>query len=231
MIPGLVALLAVWQAALPEPASYRVVGEDAPWSLTIAGGRLTYELPGQPAISEPAPAPENDQGMLYYRAARVEVSVIPGVTCQASDGRRYSDSVFVTVDRAQLTGCGGTELPEGSLAGTSWLFVEIDGEATELTGDPFRDDRFMIDFHVGGLVGYGGCNRFSAGYSQEGDLVTTHEPWGRGARNCGPAVTGRETRLLEILAAPVRISRPEPSGMILTGERGTIRLRRVLIDD
>lgn len=231
MILGLIALAAAWQAAVPESESYRVVGEDAPWTLTIADGRLTYEAPGQPAISEPAPAPEEEQGTVYYRAARIEASPIPGVTCQASDGRRYTDWVFVTVDGEQLAGCGGTELPEGSLAGTSWLFVEIDGEATELTGDLLRDDRFAIDFHVGGFVGYGGCNRFSAGYSQDEDVATTHEPWGRGARNCGHAVTGRETRLLEILAAPLRISHPDPEMMVLTGERGTVRLRRVRTDD
>jgi len=227
MILGLIALAAASQTALPASESYRVVGENAPWTLTIADGRLTYEAPGRAAISESVPAPENDNGMISYRTARARLSIIPGVTCQASDGRRYTDSVFVTIGREQLAGCGGTELPEGSLAGTSWLFVEIDGVATELTGELLRDDRFMIDFHVGGFVGYGGCNRFSAGYSQDGDVVTTREPWGRGARNCGPAVTGRETRLLEILAAPVRISHADPDMMVLTGERGTVRLRRV----
>lgn len=230
MIAALLAMLAAPQAAL-APEAYRAIGEDAPWTLTIAEGRLSFEAPGRPAVSMPAPKPANDDGMLYYQSRRLSVSVMPGVTCEAFDGRRYSDAVYVSIGQDDFSGCGGIALAADALAGTSWLFAEIDGEATELTGDLLRDDRFAIDFHVDGFVGYGGCNRFAAAYSQSGDLVTTHGPWSRGARNCGPRVTDRETRLLQILSEPFRVSRPDAETMVLTGERGAVRLRRTSEDD
>lgn len=108
---------------------------------------------------------------------------------------------------------------------TSWHFVEIGGEPTELTGDLLRDDRYAIDFYPGGLVGYGGCNRFSGTFSRAGDLVTI-KPSGRTQGICAQPIMVLEQRLFEILSEPVQISRPEKESLILSNSKGVVRLKQ-----
>ena len=119
------------------------------------------------------------------------------------------------------------EAPQASarLSDTSWLFVEIDGHATELTGDLLRDDRYAVDFSPDVIVGYSGCNRFSGRYSRSGDILT-FEPLASTLRGCGERIMMLERRLFEILEGPVRISFPDRGTMLLTGESGAIRLRQ-----
>jgi len=178
-------------------------------------------------VSVAAPRPHDDEGSINYDTPSLKVFIIPVPCADEASGRHYTEAVSVTVANEMRSGCGGALLPADSLAGTSWMFVEIAGQATELTGDLLRDSQFMIDFGIDGFVGYGGCNRFSAGYSQSADMMTTRPPWGRTVGNCGEPVTSRETRLLHILSEPVRISHPDPETMVLTGASGAIRLRRV----
>ena len=111
-----------------------------------------------------------------------------------------------------------------SLAYTSWQFVEIDGQPTPLTGDLLRDDRYAVDFGPDVMVGYGGCNRFSSNYSLDGDVMTVG-PVASTRRACPEPFMSLERRLFEILQRPVRISRPAPEMLVLTGETGTVRLR------
>ena len=118
-----------------------------------------------------------------------------------------------------------TRATPGSLDGTSWLFVEIDDRATELTGDLLRDDRYAVDFASDAFVGYGGCNRFSARYARQGDLLTA-TVIGSTRRACAEPFMSLERRLFEILSHPVRISFPDRRTMLLANATGTLRLRR-----
>lgn len=114
--------------------------------------------------------------------------------------------------------------PTVRLSETSWLLVEIDGQATELSGDLLADDRYAVDFGPNAVVGYSGCNRFSGPYTRAGDMLT-FGPLGGTRRACAPHIMLLESRFFEILARPVRVSFPEPGIMLLTGETGAIRLR------
>ena len=221
-------------AAQADPAQiqtpYRAHGINSRWTLIIDNGRMTLERPGTRALAVEAPAPEltGDGVRLHDRQLSVEIMRL-ACTVPATE-IRYSDTVYITAGRRELTGCGGEALAADSLADTSWHFAEIDGEVVELTGDLLRDDRYAIDFAADMFVGYGGCNRFSARYSRIDDVLTAQEPWGMTRRACAEPVMGRERRLMEILASPVRVSFPDRSTLLLTGEGGTIRLVRTELD-
>ena len=124
-----------------------------------------------------------------------------------------------------------SDLPPGDLISpglpdvSSWHFTVIDGQATKLTGDLLRDDRYAIDFYPSGFVGYGGCNRFSGTFTRKGSLVTI-KPIGRGQRVCADAVMAMENRLLEILSHPVEASQPNKETILLQSTMGSVQLKR-----
>jgi heat shock protein HslJ len=222
----LAAALLVAVADPPAAEPYRALGSEPPWSLTIADGRMSYESPGRPSVSVAAPAPTTEEGQTRYQTRQLSVDIMPIACDRGMGGRRYAATVFVTVGGEMLAGCGGAELAPDDLNGTSWHFAEIAGEAVPLTGDRLRDDSYAIDFYAEGFVGYGGCNRFSAGYSRSGDMLTARPPWGSTVGRCAEPVMSRERRLLQILSQPVRVSLPDSDTLLLIGATGTIRLAR-----
>lgn len=129
-----------------------------------------------------------------------------------------------------LMAMSAMESPPHSLDYTSWLFVEIDGRATELTGDVFRDDRYAVDFGPDVLVGYGGCNRFTTRYVRSNDQIT-FTLLGSTRRACPEPAMSLEQRLFEILRYPLVVSFPDPDTMVLTGAASAIRLRRTDDDE
>jgi|GEM_PF-999725 len=221
---SLFALALAAQAALAtEP--YRAQGSDPSWSLTIGNGRMTYTSPGRPDVSVALPAASSGEGPTMYQTPSLSVTIYPHACTDKATGRRYTDSVMVEAKAESSIGCGGAVLPADSLNGTSWHFAEIAGESTGLTGDLLRDDRYAVDFYADGLKGYGGCNMFRAGYSQAEDVLTVKLE-GSTTGVCREPVMGRERRLLQILSEPVRISFPDADTLVLTGEKGAIRLVR-----
>jgi heat shock protein HslJ len=219
-------------AAAPVVAgeAYRARGSETAWTLTIEGGRISYQAPGRPEISVAAPTPTTEDGWTRYRTPRLTVDILPVACDEGMGGERYADSVTVSVDRAYFSGCGGTRLATDDLNGTVWHFAEIAGERAPLTGDLLHDDLYSISFGADSFVGYGGCNRFSAGYVRSGAMLTTRSPFGSTAGRCSDAVSARERRLLQILSQPVRVSLPDPETLLLVGEGGTIRLVRTRME-
>jgi heat shock protein HslJ len=225
-MPLLFALALAAQSASTIADPYHAQGTDPDWSLIIADGRMTFEMPGRPAVSVTTPPQRDDEGILRFDTPTLGVSIMPMACTDRLSGRRYPHAVDVTIGHIEQSGCGGTELASDSLDGTSWHFAEIGGEAVPLTGDLLRDDAYAIDFSADGFVGYDGCNRFSAAYSRNADNLTAHAPWGSTMGRCADSAMARAARLRQILAEPVRISFPDSTSMVLTGGHGTVRLVR-----
>jgi heat shock protein HslJ len=226
MMKGVALALAIALAPGTVPVAeqpYRAQGEG--WSLTIEKGRIGYAADGQEPIAVEAPAPVDEEGILHYRAEGLDLSIVAVACTDQASGRRYSDSVYVTVGDKEYAGCGGAQLPADSLDGTSWYFAEIGGEATGLTGDVFKDDRYALDFGRDRFVGYSGCNRIGGRYRVAEGVMTIDE-FGSTRNGCGEPHRRRELLAWRILNAPMRISRPSPDILQLTGEAGEIRLRR-----
>ncbi len=217
--------LAAGAAAAPIAEPYRAQGSEPAWSLTIEKGRLTYETPGRRPIAIEAPKPESDEGILYFRAQELSFSVIPVACTDEATGRRYADSVYLTAAGKDFAGCGGAPLPADSLDGTSWHFAEIGGEPTGLTGDILEDDRYALDFGAEAFVGYSGCNRIGGRY-RISDGVMNVEGFGSTRRGCGEPHARRERLASRILNGPMKVGRPAPDVLELSGPAGTIRLKR-----
>ena len=65
-----------------------------------------------------------------------------------------------------LTACGGSGGEAPDLDGTEWGLVEMNGEAIP------EDVEITIAFSEGQISGQSACNRYFAGYTQEGATLT-----------------------------------------------------------
>ena len=216
-------------AAEPSPGPYRAQGHDPDWTLTIEGTRVRLERPGVRVIAVEAKPPQVEDGITHYESAGLDVDVMPSA-CTGATGKRYSDSVYLSLGGEELGGCGGAEIPADSLNGTSWHFAEIGGEDTGLTGDIFKDDRYGITFGPDSFVGYTGCNRFSGGYIQEDGILTVKPPFGMTTGRCSEPINSRERKLLEVLNSPVTVAFPDATTLVLTGDAGAVKLKRSVPD-
>ena len=84
---------------------------------------------------------------------------------------------------------------------------------------------YFIEFGADRLSGRAGCNRFSGTYSITGDRLAVG-PLATTRMACPEPAMRHERRVLEILRGPVTISRRVGTGLVLTGNGGSIRLGR-----
>lgn len=213
-------------AALASPAlaqdTYRAIGTEPFWSISIGGGRITYDDPLPRRFSVRAPRAQPTRLGRRYVTPRITVTIVRGREC--SDGmsdRRYADTVSAVVDGRRLEGCGGAILPPETLAETGWRIVGIDGRAV-----PGDAERYRIEFDTNRLSGRAGCNRFSGDYRvgrdglQAGPLMMTRMA-------CpGPAMA-HERAVADLLRGRVRLTYPDGETLVMRGAAGEIRLRRL----
>lgn len=215
--------LAAADGSSAEP--YRAQGSNPDWSLTMESGRIAYTIGARGRAGVEAPAPVEDEGIIYYRAKGFELTIMPMACEDKANGRRYAHSVFLTIAGTEHGGCGGALLPADSLDGTSWHFIEIGGESTGLTGHVLMDDRYAVDFGSDRFVAYSGCNRIGGAYRIAGGVMKI-ENFDSTRRACGEPYGRRELAARRIMSEPMRVSRPSADILQLAGESGTIRLRR-----
>jgi heat shock protein HslJ/uncharacterized membrane protein len=216
---------ALLTAAAPAVAqtSYRAVGTEPFWSVTIEGGRMVYEDPEGKRISVRAPRARPMRAGRSYVTQRLRLTIFRGQEC--SDGmsdRRYADSVRAIVDGRRLEGCGGAILPPESLADTSWEIVAIDGAPVH------GGDQYRMEFARDRLTGKAGCNSFSGAYRvgrdgfQAGPLAMTRMA-------CPGQLMAHEQAVSRILAGRVRLYYPDGTTLVMRGAGvGEIRLKRTI---
>ncbi len=204
--------------------AYRAFGSDPQWTLTIDRDRITLTRPGSDPVSTPTPVRGEDELGWEYRTPTLVVEGLKGSCEDESAGRRFTEMVAVTVDGRELIGCGGEEIPAENLADTAWMIQEI-------AGTPARGPQLSIDFHpTGSFLAYTGCRRMGGTYVQTGDrLVMT--PTGATTGRCAQPVHGCELRLLQILEQPMTATFPDHRTLVLTGDKGAIRLRKPTKDE
>jgi heat shock protein HslJ len=214
------------EAADTNGAGYRALGTEPFWSVTIGGGRMVFDTP-EGGFSVVAPAPRTTFNGRRYETARLTVDITHGECSDGMSDRRYADTVRVTADGRELSGCGGDILPPAALAGTSWAIVAIGGEAVS-------GELYHLSFTSERMSGQAGCNRFTGDYRVSGDTLTVGAlAMTRMACVSLDGATGRdpmahERRFGEIVSGPVRVSFPNGDTLVLTGANGEIRLRRAI---
>ncbi|HMG47501.1 MAG TPA: META domain-containing protein [Allosphingosinicella sp.] len=212
------ALLALLLAAAP----YHGHGTEPFWGVTITGNRIVFESPDDSRIVATA-RPRAIRGGRVYRAQRLTVEIRHGECNDGMSDRYQADSVRVWLGRRAgpgLEGCGGATLAPASLADTAWGIAANDGEAV-----PAAED-YTLQFSEGRILGQAGCNHFSGPY-REAIRTLTPGPIVATRMACPEPRMRHERRVLALLAGPVRFAYPDGETLVLTGNGGTIRLRRL----
>lgn len=202
-----------------EAESYRALGTEPFWSITIANGQMRYEAP-ESGFSVPAPrGQELGDGRLWEtRRIRLQAS-----NQECSDGmsdRTYSQAVRAQVDGRTLEGCGGPFREVPSLTGTSWSMLDINGAIVS-------GAEYVIEFGQDRLSGSAGCNRFAGSYRRDGDrlivgaLAVTR-------MTCPPPRMEHERQALEVLRGPVTISPGGGGAIMLRANNRAIRIGQAL---
>lgn len=107
------ALLLAGCATAPSPETYRAIGQEPGWTLSIANGRMLYLGDyGETRIEVPAPAPRTSFNGHRYETPRLTVDLTHGRCNDAMSGVAYADQVLVIADGRSVRGCGGERRPE-----------------------------------------------------------------------------------------------------------------------
>jgi len=219
-LPFAACALTAGPAFAQPAASYRALGTEPFWAVTIGGGRMVYEDPEGRRASVRTPRARPMRLGRRYVTPRLTVTILRGRPC--SDGmsdRLYADTVRVRVNMRLLHGCGGAIVPPATLANTVWEIRTIDGRPVP------GGERYRIEFGAERISGSAGCNSFSGSYRvgrngfQAGPLAMTQMA-------CpGPAMQHEEA-VSRILSGRVRLSYPG-GDLVMRGTAGEIRLRRL----
>lgn len=93
---------------VPTAETYRALGQEPGWNLTISGGRIDYVGDyGETRINVPAPAPITAINGHVYQAGRLQVHISHGRCNDTMSGHGYTDNVMVIADGKTVRGCGG----------------------------------------------------------------------------------------------------------------------------
>lgn len=212
--------------AVPPPlatggTSYRALGTEPFWSVTIEQGEMTYQPMEGPPVSVAVPAARTSFNGHRYETPGLTLD-ITHVRC--SDGmsdRVYPDKVMVMVDGQTLSGCGGEIVPPANLANTSWSIVAIDGEPIAPSAD------YYLNFANEELTGKAGCNGFSGPFILGGDTLTPG-PIVATRMACPPPRMEHERKMLAALGEPVTVRFESGERLVLAGSGATVTLRRAI---
>ena len=201
-----------------EPAgSYRALGTEPFWSVTVENGTMTYDTP-EGGFAVPAPAPRTTFNGHRYETERLTMDVTHGQCSDGMSDRIYADTVTVSADGRELKGCGGVILPPAELAGTSWAITAIDGVAVS-------GDGYFLTFTGDRLNGKAGCNGFSGTYRMNGRTLTPG-PIAATKMACPGERMEHEAKAFAILDGSVEADFPDGDTMMLRSPDGALTLRR-----
>jgi heat shock protein HslJ len=213
-----VSALAACQTTPPEQPieteKYRALGTEPFWSLTIDGGKMTFDRAGEkPVTATNYKATPSFNGWRY-----VSKAITTDVTfSQCSDGMSdwtYKDTVTVMVGTQEYKGCGGGIIAPESLEETEWRINSINGASISAV----REAR--LDFNDGRMNGTVGCNRLGASYQflekklSVGPVMSTKMA-------CPEPVGAQENALVGLLGGAFNTEFPGDGTMVLTAKNGT----------
>jgi heat shock protein HslJ len=112
-----IAVLATGCATVPasEQAieTYRALGQEPGWIVTIAEGRIDYVGDyGETRISAPRPDPRPTFNGRRYETLRLIVDISYARCQDTMSGHGYAHQVMVIADGRTVRGCGGTRRPD-----------------------------------------------------------------------------------------------------------------------
>lgn len=210
---------AVSKEEAPSPASYKAVGTEPGWALTIDGGKMAYEGDyGTVKIAEPTPANFLDKPGTYA-AKRLTITITPGPCSDGMSDLTYRDTVALVADDKTVSGCGGGTITPTSLDGTNWTVAAINGRKTP--GGP----GYFLNFEGANLSAKFGCNGIGGKFKENGDHLSASELI-QTEMACADPAASFERDGNKVLGSNMRVERTDGDTMRLVSEAGSIDLRR-----
>lgn len=206
----------------PQPypgteATYRAIGTEPFWDLTIGRDMMFTDRGTNMVVSEPAPPVRTGTAGETYQGRRINVNIVHSRCNDGMSDRTYPDQVQVRVDGRDYRGCGGgpgffqgenggygqpgypVPPQQGvfNLSNTNWRVVSINGQPVPRSG-------YYINFMPDRLSGKFGCNSIGATYRVSGSTLTagslmmTQMACPDGSfETRGAAILGQPTTLIE----------------------------------
>jgi len=212
---SLIALTAPPAAAQPQ-ATYRALGTEPFWNLTIGARTMRFEAAGRPAVSVATPRVIHGFAGEMWQTRRINVNTVHKSCSDGMSDTVYADTVTVKVDGRTYQGCGGgTEAADaGSVIDGAWRIAALSGRPVARGTAP------TVAFEAGRITGNAGCNRFNGSYRfasgrlNAGPLASTKMACVDRARNV------QEATVLRLLGERLTVSRNRSGKLVLTNAAG-----------
>lgn len=191
-----------------EDDSYFAAGTEPFWLFGVEGGTMKFRpMDGEEIVIKSFTAKELSGNRREYRSKRIAADISPGPCSDGMSDRSYYDHVTVRVDGKEFRGCGGGVIQQGSLAGTKWQLVSLNGD------DLADSAKTEIAFDGKMISGSAGCNRLSGSYKVD-DQAITFGPIAATKMACPQPWMQIETEFFDLLASPVTY-RLSATGLLL----------------
>jgi len=210
--------------ALPASArteTYRAVGTEPGWTLTIQRGWITYVGDyGKTRVRTKAPVARPSFNGRRYVTRQITVDITRAPCSDGMSDRRFPERVTVTVGRRTVRGCGGDPVIDTArLDGSHWTIASIDGR-------PVRTARpTEVRFEGSRIAGSAGCNSFGGDYRIDRGSLSASRVISTRMACPGPGMAV-EGKFLAIIAGPARIVMNGDRTLTLSSAKGDATLAR-----
>ena len=208
-------------ATRPSGSTYRASGNEPFWAVERDGEAIAFRpLDGQEQIFSHAQRTETQEGFTLTATLDGRMLALEASTALCSDtmsDMAYPDRVRLRVDDRVFDGCGGS--PRDLLLGPGFAVVSLDGA-------PIDAPLPTLQFNEERAAGFGGCNRWNAGYALTGEGLM-FEQAASTMMACDAAAMTRERAFLDALGRVTRHDFSESGELILlAGDAPVIVARR-----
>ncbi|MEZ5882637.1 MAG: META domain-containing protein [Paracoccaceae bacterium] len=219
---GTLALVSLAGRELPEcfpvpPApgpGFQAAGNEPFWMLRLDEGRISFTPNiGEDPVTAPLPAPRLDGSDFVFDApeAALRLRLAPRICHDSMSGMPHPQTVTVTHDGQDYSGCGGA--PLDLLLGGEWVVEDIAG------GGMIDAAHVTMAFTPARISGQGGCNRYSGGFTLTGEGLS-FGPAIATRMACAPALMDQESRFFGLLPQVAGFDIDETGALLLLGADG-----------
>ncbi len=228
------ALFLALTACLQQPAAetlppateaaddvYKAIGTEPGWLLEIDAEQIRYLGDyGETRITVATPQARPSFNGTRYVSDLLTVDITKSICNDGMSDRRYADRVTVSADGNTVSGCGGNILPPENLDQTRWRITAINGNP------PSAPQEAAMDFTGGQLAATVGCNRFSAAYTADAQLITGPARATRMA--CSGKLSDEEAALSRFFESPASIRFTYDGSMLLDSNGQIFVLEQII---
>jgi uncharacterized membrane protein len=205
----------------PPGGTYRALGTEPFWSLTIDPQRMVFTEANAPGVEVVQSTPRVIVGFAgeIYQTPRIGVNIVHQQCSDGMSDRVYPDRVQVDVDGRRFNGCGGAAVQPAALAGTNWRVAAVNGRPTPPQG------QYFLNFEGDRLGAKFGFNSMGGPYRQDG-VTLLAGPIAATRMGCPEPAMSFENQGAAVLGQPMTMSWAGGDRLTLSNSAGRIELQR-----